>query len=275
MADPFEVRMRFTNLLQHLSASTTSSLKCAHYALKHRDQDEDLHSCIIEQLERNNMNNRANIMYFLEHLSDLAGRPTKEGHHMYVKMIERDIERIVDAVAPKDGSGAANVKVVRAVLTGLKGRGVLGEEKTGGLEEGLKGRDTRPEHMLGEDVMGDDVLEGEGVVEDGGQLTQEGGGDAEMTGLTQPQSTGGGTTQQNGSKLNGIIKVDKRVIEQRIEEDRERNKRLRESVWAVPATDKEELEKLWEETSDLGIDDYVMYGEEAAERAQASHYAGL
>lgn len=52
MADPFEVRMRFITQLQHLSASVTSSQKAAHYALKYRDMDEDLHSCIIEQLER-------------------------------------------------------------------------------------------------------------------------------------------------------------------------------------------------------------------------------
>lgn len=52
MADPFEVRMRFTNMLQHLNASVTSSQKAAHYALKYRDMDEDLHSCILEQLER-------------------------------------------------------------------------------------------------------------------------------------------------------------------------------------------------------------------------------
>ena len=52
MADPFEVRMRFTAQLQHLSASITSSQKAAHYALKYRDLDEDLHSCILEQLER-------------------------------------------------------------------------------------------------------------------------------------------------------------------------------------------------------------------------------
>ena len=52
MADPFEVRMRFTTQLQHLSASVTSSQKAAHYALKHRDMDEDLHSCILEQLEK-------------------------------------------------------------------------------------------------------------------------------------------------------------------------------------------------------------------------------
>lgn len=52
MADPFEVRMRFTTQLQNLSASVASSQKAAHYALKYRDMDEDLHSCILEQLER-------------------------------------------------------------------------------------------------------------------------------------------------------------------------------------------------------------------------------
>lgn len=52
MADPFEVRMRFTTQLQHLSAAVTSSQRAAQYALKYRDMDEDLHSCILEQLER-------------------------------------------------------------------------------------------------------------------------------------------------------------------------------------------------------------------------------
>lgn len=50
--DPFEVRIRFTQHLQHLNASVTSANKAAQYALKHRDMDEDLHSCILEQLER-------------------------------------------------------------------------------------------------------------------------------------------------------------------------------------------------------------------------------
>lgn len=44
--------MRFTTQLQHLSASVSSSQRAAHYALKYRDMDEDLHSCILEQLER-------------------------------------------------------------------------------------------------------------------------------------------------------------------------------------------------------------------------------
>lgn len=52
MADPFEVRMRFTSQLQHLNASVTSAQKAAHYALRYREMDEDLHSCILEQLEK-------------------------------------------------------------------------------------------------------------------------------------------------------------------------------------------------------------------------------
>lgn len=52
MADPFEVRMRFSSQLEHLNASTTSAQKAAQYALKYKDMDEDLHSCILEQLEK-------------------------------------------------------------------------------------------------------------------------------------------------------------------------------------------------------------------------------
>lgn len=52
MADPFEVRMRFSSQLQHLNASVNSAQKAAQYALKYKDMDEDLHSCILEQIER-------------------------------------------------------------------------------------------------------------------------------------------------------------------------------------------------------------------------------
>ncbi len=58
------------------------------------------------------MNNRANIMYFIEQLCDMAQR---EGDNEFIRMVQRDILRIIDAVAPSNGSGAANVKVVRRV----------------------------------------------------------------------------------------------------------------------------------------------------------------
>lgn len=52
MADPFECRMRIIHMLQNLTASAVSQQKAAAFALKHKDLDEDLHSCILEQLER-------------------------------------------------------------------------------------------------------------------------------------------------------------------------------------------------------------------------------
>jgi len=58
------------------------------------------------------MNTRANIMYFIEQFLQLA---SKDGHVNYVRMMQRDIIRVVDAVAPDDGTGSANVKVVRKV----------------------------------------------------------------------------------------------------------------------------------------------------------------
>ncbi|KAF2836678.1 hypothetical protein M501DRAFT_996342 [Patellaria atrata CBS 101060] len=230
MADPFEVRMRFTNQLQHLNASVTSAQKAANYALKYRDMDEDLHSCILEQLERNNMNNRANIMYFIEHLCDMAQR---ENHLEFVRMMQRDILRVIDAVAPSDGSGAANVKVVRRVLNGLQQKNVLVQQTVQELEECLKERDV----------------------------------------ATDPAANGIGLRDSTprGGKMNGV-RLDKRQVEQRLEEDRERHKRIRENIWAVPADGDQEFEKLWEEGSDIEDDDYLEGEEDAAERKQALEY---
>jgi CTD kinase subunit gamma len=64
-------------------------------------------------------------------------------------------------------------------------------------------------------------------------------------------------------------RLDKRQIEHRIEEDRERHKRLRESIWAVPGDDEHEMDRLWDEASDVGDDDYVIGREDSDERAQA------
>lgn len=66
------------------------------------------------------------------------------------------------------------------------------------------------------------------------------------------------------SKPNG---ASKRSIEQRIEEDRERHKKLRESIWVVGEPGGEsEFEKLWEEADGIGEDDWVAAEEDAVER---------
>ena len=69
----------------------------------------------------------------------------------------------------------------------------------------------------------------------------------------------------SSKRSNAPPRLDKKQIEQRIEEDRERHKRQRENIWAVPPGEDAEMEKLWEETSDLGEDDHRMGEEEWAE----------
>ena len=65
---------------------------------------------------------------------------------------------------------------------------------------------------------------------------------------------------------------DKRQIEQRIEEDRERHKRLREGIWAVSPADGAEFARLWDETSAVGEDDLAIAEEEAVERRTALRF---
>lgn len=71
------------------------------------------------------------------------------------------------------------------------------------------------------------------------------------------------------NKSSAHTRPDKRQIEQRIEEDRERHKRLRESIWAVNSEDNKEFERLWEDTSDIGEDDFVAAEDDAYERRRA------
>ena len=186
---------------------------------------------------QNSMNNRANILYFISHLVDSAAR---ESHPAYIHMINRDIVRIIDAVAPQDGSGAANIRVARSVLSTLQQKSVLQPTTVSELCTVLDER--------------------------------EAGKHAFMTG-------------EEGEGAGGGRRLGKREIEQRIEEDRERHKRMREEIWKVDSgvgvgvgggmgvegqvDGDEELRRMWEEGSEIGEDDYQIGREDLGERQQA------
>lgn len=85
--------------------------------------------------------------------------------------------------------------------------------------------------------------------------------DVAMTDAPPAQTVQKSTPQRGGA--GGPKRLDKRQIEQRLEEDRERHKRERENIWAVPAGGDAEMKKLWEETSDFGEDDDRLIAEEA------------
>ncbi len=70
------------------------------------------------------------------------------------------------------------------------------------------------------------------------------------------------------TKANGSSKLEKKLIEQRIEEDRERHKRTREGHWAI-GQEGTEYAKMFDETSSTNSDDYREAGEEWEEREVA------
>ena len=123
------------------------------------------------------------------------------------------------------------------VLGGLQQKSILIPETVVEIEACLKERDTLPAHPALSPIDPN----------------------------TQPDTQ----ISQTTPKLNGVGRPDKRQIEQRIEEDRERHKRLRESIWAVSADEDQEFGRLWDETSDIGEDDYLAAEEDALERRQA------
>ncbi|KAK1756144.1 CTD kinase subunit gamma [Echria macrotheca] len=259
MADPFEVRMRFTNQLRGLNASVTSAQKAAQFAIKYHAMAEDLHSCIVEQLAHTNMNTRANIMYFLEHFLDMCRR---EGHNDYVYMIQRDIFGIVDAVAPDDGTGAANVKVVRTVLQALQSKSFLEAHVVDKIQDALKERDPAAQELVLTSSPASGDYGGDDPNMAPSQTLQQ--TTAPSSSATSRRPGGANATAAAG----GLPRLDRKQVEQRIEEDRERHKRLRENIWAVPEGDYVELDRLWEETSSLNDDDIRMMEEEHVEWAQ-------
>lgn len=67
------------------------------------------------------------------------------------------------------------------------------------------------------------------------------------------------------ANLKATNAIGKEDILRRIEEDRERHKRLRESLWVVPPDDEDyEFNQAWEETSALCDDDFEVIREELA-----------
>lgn len=215
--DPFEGRLAFLKILKKLTASQQSQIKTAQFALRHKDLDEDLYNCVLEELELSSPNSRVNIIYFLETLCDYSYR---NGCDSYISMIRKDISKIVQIVAPPGPQGAANISAVRKVIENLKNKAYINDQDFLQIEASLSKREDK-----------------------------------------------GPNTIQNKDIFS------KKEIFRRIEEDRERHKRLRENIWVVPQSDTGiniELENAWETTSSLDEYDFEFMQEENMKAAMTS-----
>ncbi|KAF9049315.1 hypothetical protein BDZ89DRAFT_1006661 [Hymenopellis radicata] len=71
--DPFEVRMQFLNLLRRLNATQQSIQKVVAFAVKYfKPCGEDLWDCIVEECQKGSINSRINILYCLDSLCEMS-----------------------------------------------------------------------------------------------------------------------------------------------------------------------------------------------------------
>lgn len=122
------------------------------------------------------------------------------------------------------------------MLQGLQGKGYLESQAVTQIEDVIKERETNADDF---------------------NMASPNGNEVDMADMPPSQ-----TIPKNGRR-NAPGRLDKRQIEQRIEEDRERHKRERENIWAIPTAEDAEMDKLWEETSDFGEDDDRLLAEES------------
>ncbi|KAK6501544.1 hypothetical protein TWF481_009381 [Arthrobotrys musiformis] len=307
MGDPFEIRLQFTKMLQKLNASVNASKSCAAFALKHKDLDEDLHSCILEQLENSSMNNRVNLLYFIEHLLEMS---VSKGINNYIPMIQSEFRTIVDCVSPADQSGLQNIASTRKVLGKIKDQKLMSTEIYDELISSLDTREKAGQHQHSDDgstKSESEELEEVDQVPNGTSIATMIGKDLEYSDSTKgtpsapvsavPYSPTVVNTAENGLMISlgtsesrrqssstqaiAFKRPPKQIIEERMEEDRERHKRLRETIWAIyPSRDDEssdksldgleglvgpEFEMFWKDVTlvEINEDDMELMAEEA------------
>ncbi|GAA6006562.1 hypothetical protein JCM10207_004974 [Rhodosporidiobolus poonsookiae] len=193
--DPFEVRMGFITLLTKLTSTVPSISKVASFALKHAQRSsDDLWDCYLDEVASANLNSRVNLLYLLDALLD------KEGPRVVVK-----------------GTGGAGVvgagsyralverdlaKVVKHVVPETR-EGVLNWMSTNQVLRSWKTR-----RLLEQDVLDSVIAELD-----------------ERKAALHSQSSDSSSAFSNFSR-NDILR--------RIEDDRERHKRLKERIWVLP-----------------------------------------
>lgn len=206
--DAFEIRIQFLAHLRRLTSAAQSINKVVTFLIKHSShatlsssrrpptasssqpslpsaQEQDLWACIIEELEKSNINARINIFYMLDSLLDQA---QAIGLESYKTLVTRDLEIVVDLTVPTD--------VKEGVLNKLSTVQVLNSWKT---------RRLLPVAKL------DTLLD-------------------KLQNVTFPSSDNSPSTTFS---RNDILR--------RIEDDRERHKRLRERIWVLPVPSLVEL----------------------------------
>ncbi|KAI5120164.1 hypothetical protein M0805_008431 [Coniferiporia weirii] len=200
--DPFEVRMQFLTLLRRLNASQQSIQKVVAYALKYFSRcGEDLWDCLVEECQKGSINARINILYLLDALCEtslLSKATSSSSSAFYVDFVSRDLAKIVEYVVPEGREGLINLTSATQILDNWRTKRIIDPQK---VDEVLAKLDGQKAAMHAESTDG---------------VPSFSNGDGE------------------GDHPHASSTFSRNEIFKRIEEDRERHKRLRERRWVQP-----------------------------------------
>ncbi|GAA5873208.1 hypothetical protein JCM3774_000080 [Rhodotorula dairenensis] len=194
--DPFEVRMQFTTLVsRQLTSSVSSISKVAAFALKHAAKcSDDIWDCYLEEVGAVSLNGRVNLLYLLDALLE------KEGPKLVTRGVSGSVvgQGSYRALAERDLG-----KVVAHVVPETR-EGVLNWMSTHQLL-----RSWRQRRLLDVTTLDQAISELE----------------------ERKHSLHAAASSSSSSSLENFSRND---ILRRIEDDRERQKRLKERLWVLP-----------------------------------------
>lgn len=189
------------------------------------------------------MNLRIKIWGVWEELAEMAAR---DEYIEYLNRIRENIQHFMDNICPPERPIAANIRIVSKGLERMHKLGVFTDTRVKELDEMLQ---QRASLMQNGDLNAIEPVHQptrkEDIHESKHQWPMAFSSNARTSGMKRP--------------------TDKKQIEQRIEEDRERHKRLKESIWQIGDGENEESDKMWDECSDIDEGDLMAAEDETSE----------
>ena len=97
--------MQFIALISRLTSSLISIQKVSSFAIKHGQKcGDDIWDCLVEECAQINLNQRINLLFFLDSLleNSTVGLP-------YRHLVKRDLAQLVQLVVPQSREGILNL----------------------------------------------------------------------------------------------------------------------------------------------------------------------
>ncbi|KAA1114662.1 hypothetical protein PGT21_017863 [Puccinia graminis f. sp. tritici] len=221
--DGFQVRLQLVSILRKLSSSQNSIQTTIRFLLKHKDKyGEDLWDCLIEEAEKVNLNARINILYLIDGLLFTSSTALLTSHQDY--QYQKGRTHAIGSgpsITPQNPSGGFNygylikkdiIRFVEIVVpTSFNKKGLLNLMSTLQVIKNWKSQVSLIDQFLNIELLEQiDLLLN-----------------------NRKQVLGKADVDQKGSD-NELEAFSKKEILDRIDDDRERHKRLRERIWVLP-----------------------------------------